>query len=377
MKFKIETKTLQKIIKNLGVTAKVNTLDSSGRMLIETKDDKLVFLANNSSTAIQIETGEVIIEEPGSLSILYGEINSFISKFSPWDGEHGVKEFNFSFQNDEALIKVKNVHPTGKVSRGRLKLTYYPDYLVAKPIHIDNPTFILNSTIFKDAVSKVIYAIDPNDNRKFIQGMSVKFNENYIYFAGTDGKMLSEYKINNVSNYKEGAFTLTHSFVMGLRRALGDETQLHFDVADGRIKVTFDNVLFWGRTVVGHKYPDYNEDLTKYTHTVTVAKDILMSSLYPMADVLDEDDNKRLSISINNDTLTIFNKDAEFVYEQAVEYTGDFVVDVNGSFMLQTIEAIKDDKLLMKFSNADGYLIFDSGNFENQKALITPIKQQR
>lgn len=375
MKFKIETKTLQKIIKNLGVTAKVNTLDSTGRILIEAEDNKLVFTSNNGSTAMQVDTEDVVIEEEGKIAILFGEINSFVSKFSPWNDEYGVKDFEFLFTDDKALIKVKNIYASGKTSRGQLKLTYYPDYLVNKPLPFENPTFILNSTIFKDAVSKVIYAIDPSDNRKFIQGMCVRFNDEHIYFAGTDGKMLSEYKINNISNYKEGTITLTHNFVMGLRRALGDETQLFFEITDGRIKVKFDNICFWGRTVVGHKYPEYNEEFDKYKYTITVDKDLLMTSLQPIVDVLDDDDNRRLTLSINDNTLSIFNKSAEFVYEKAIKYDGDFSIDVNGSFMLQTVDAIKDDRLLLKFSDPQGYLIFDSGNFENQKALITSIKQ--
>lgn len=374
MKFRIETKLFQKIIKHLGVAAKHNVADSSGRILLETEDNKIFFLANNGITAIKLDIEDVTIEEHGSLALLYSEVKSFVSNCIPWNGEYGTKEIEFIFQNDKACLKVKNTHPNGKISRGQLKLTYYPEYLVPKPLEISSPLFILNSTIFKDAVSKVIYAIDPTDNRRHIQGMSVRFNEDSICFAGTDGKMLSEYKINNVSDYKEGELTLSYGFVMGLKRALGDETQLYFDVDNGRIKVSFDNVTVWGRVVVGYKYPDYENEMQNFKHTITIDKDVLLTSLQPLIDFLDEDDNKRLTVNIHDNTLILHSQTAEFVYDKAVEYENDFVVDVNGSFMLQTIDAIKDDKLLMKFSDAYGHLIFDSANFENQRALITAIK---
>lgn len=374
MKFRIETKIFQKIIKNLGVAAKSNVMDSSGRLLIEAEDDKVAFLANNGTTAIKLDIEDVIVEDRGSIALLYGEVNSFVSNCIPWNGEYGTKEIEFTFQEDKAYLKVKNTHPNGKTSRGQLKLTYYPDYLVPKPLEINKPLFILNSTIFKDAVSKVVYAIDPTDNRRHIQGMSVRFNEESICFAGTDGKMLSEYKINNVSNYKEGEITLSYGFVMGLKRALGDETQLYFDVDSGRIKVTFDNVTLWGRIVVGYKYPDYEGEMQNFKHTITIDKDVLLTSLQPIIDFLDDDDNKRLTVNIHDNTLTLYSQAAKFIYDKAVEYENDFVVDVNGSFMLQTIDAIKDDKLLMKFSDAYVHLIFDSANFENQRALITAIK---
>ena len=44
--------------------------------------------------------------------------------------------------------------------------------------------------------------------------------------------------------------------------------------------------------------------------------------------------------------------------------------------MKETVEHIKDDKVLLKFSNETGCLVFDSSNFENQKALITHIRRR-
>ena len=67
---------------------------------------------------------------------------------------------------------------------------------------------------------------------------------------------------------------------------------------------------------------------------------------------------------------------AEFKYDGQIDYPGDFIIDINGQYMIQTVEVIKDDKIMIRFSNDDGVLIFDSGNFEDQNALITPIRRR-
>jgi DNA polymerase III sliding clamp (beta) subunit (PCNA family) len=206
--------------------------------------------------------------------------------------------------------------------------------------------------------------------------MNVRFDENNIYFTGANGIMLSEYKIKNISNLKEGSFLLNYDFVMGLRRALGDETQIFFEIDNGKIKVKFDNICFYGKIVIGHVFPEYVHKFDDYSDSIIINKDIIVSSLLPFSDVLDDGDNKRLTVSINNKKLTLYNDHASFVYEDDVAYDGAFVIDINGSFMMQTVDAIVDDKLLVKFSTDKGCIIFDSGNFEDQKALITPIKRK-
>jgi len=119
--------------------------------------------------------------------------------------------------------------------------------------------------MFKAAVDKVIYAIEPNDfHRHALQGMSVQFDKDNIYFAGTNGRVLSEYQIKNTSDLTEGTFILKYDFIMGLKRLLGEETQLFFEINDKVINVKFDNIIFTGKPLVGYTYPEYKSALTGF-----------------------------------------------------------------------------------------------------------------
>jgi DNA polymerase III sliding clamp (beta) subunit (PCNA family) len=377
MDFSIETGDLQKAIKLLSVTAKVNVLDATGMVLITANEDGIItFLSNNGSTALSFTSDRAEVRAPGAAVIEYGKIKSFVSSFHVWNDKNGVKDFHFDLTNNFLNVSIVNTHENSKISKGNLKLKVYDINKVLEPKKFGKANFVLNANIFRTATSKVLYAINPSDTRAFLQGMNVVFAEDEICFVGTDGQRLSEYKVKNISDLDEGMFLLRYDFIMGLRRVVDAETMLAFEFDDRSVRVAFDNVVFWGRTIIGHEFPDYKTILSSFEDSVVLDKEVLMSSLLPFADILNPDDNYRLTLAFERDKMILSCDVAEFTYDGTIDYPGKFIIDVNGQYMIQTIEVIKDDKIMIRFSDDDGVLIFDSGNFKDQSALITPIRRR-
>ena len=80
MDFSIETGDLQRAIKLLSVTAKVNTKDSTGMILIQADQDNCIkFFSNNSNTALSYISDKAVVRIPGSTVIEYSKIKSFAS----------------------------------------------------------------------------------------------------------------------------------------------------------------------------------------------------------------------------------------------------------------------------------------------------------
>lgn len=378
MEFRIEAGDLQKAVKLLSVTAKMNALDMPGMVLITASEDGVIeFLSNNGATALLYRSDNAEVAVPGSVVIEYGKIRSFITSFHIWNDKSGVKDFGFLVDNKSLYVSVVNTHENNKVSEGELKLKTRDVNTVRPPKSPNTPNFILNSNIFRTATNKVLYAITPSaSGSTFIDGMNMSFDENGIYFVGTNSKTLSEYKVKNVSDLKEGNFLLRYDFIMGLRRALSEETMIGFEIDEREVKACFDDVYFWGKTIIGHEFPEYKPILDVFESTIALDKDVLMSSLLPFSDILDPEDNYRLSFSIKNGEMVFFNDSAQFKYSDPIEFEGEFVIDVNGQYMIQTVDMIKDDKILIKFKDDKSVLIFDSSNYEDQKALITPIRRR-
>jgi DNA polymerase III sliding clamp (beta) subunit (PCNA family) len=377
MDFSIETGDLQKAIKLLSVTAKVNVLDSTGMVLITADEDGLItFLSNNNLTALSFASDKAEVRVPGTAVIEYGKIKSFIASFHKWNDKYGVKDFHFDLTDKFLNVSVVNTYENGKVSKGNLKLRVYDSSSIRQPKEFGKPNFVLNANIFRTATNKVLYAINPSDTRAFLQGMNVVFAKDEICFVGTDGQRLSEYKVKNISDLSDGMFLLRYDFIMGLRRVVEAESHVAFEFDDNMVKASFENVVYWGRTIIGKDFPDYKPILESFENSVVLDKEVLMSTLLPFADVLNPDDNYRLTFELDKGEMVLKCDVAEFTYDGEVDFPGQFVIDINGQYMIQTIEVIKDDKIKIRFSDDDGVLIFDSGNFEDQKALITPIRRR-
>lgn len=379
MEFKVSTDSLQRAIKVLGVVVRANALDATGRVLIEAKDGTVAFMSNNGSTALSFIADDVDILTEGVVAITYSKIKSFVTSFRPWDGESGAKGFHLTADERNTTIIVDNVYATGKSAKGELSLTNFNPALVTRPPEFEEESFSLNSTIFRAATAKVMYAINPQTdfNQPALQGMNIQFDDDSIFFAGSDGVVLSEYQVKNVSEKIEGNITLQYDFIMGLRRLLSDDISLSWEVKGNRVSIKFDEVIYTGRRIIGHEFPDYKPALEDYIDHISLNKEFLMSSLYPFSDVLDPEDNFRLTFEIKDKMLRIFNHQAKVESEQENIVGGlDYSVDLNGKNMIQTIEAIKDDNILFKFGGEQEFAIFDSSHFEDQKALISSIKKR-
>ncbi len=375
MKFDIETAALQRAVTALGVVVQANTMDATGRFVIKTDDDSLVFTANNTSTAITINVPAITIDEPGEVSLTYSKIKGYLTTFKVWNGVSGVKKFNFVSTERYTYVKVENIHSDGKVSKSKLKLTNSNPALLQKPPVFKDTTFVLNSSIFRDATSKVLYAIDPtiDSSLKALQGLNIAFDENDIRFVGANGKVLSEWEISNTGEYAESNVTLEYNFIMALRRLLSNDIQLFWDIQSRRAVVKFDDIIFSGKCIVGHEYPAYRDSLDSYTHHINFSKELLIETIAPFVDTLDPDDNFRLTFEIKDKKVRIFNNSGSVEVEQDIQGGLDFSIDVNGKLFIQTIDAVKDDYILFKFSTEDGLLIFDASTTNNQKSLIVPL----
>jgi len=380
MNFNVSTDSIQRAIKVLGVVVRANAVDATGRILIEAKDNSVMFMANNGATAMSFVANDVDINEPGVVAIAYSKIKSFVSSFKPWSEEEGsgAKYFRFVSTERVTTVEVDNLYSTGKSSTGELKLANSNPALIAKFPEFEKIDFTLNSTIFRTATNKVLYAINPQTdyNQAALQGMNIQFEDDSIFFAGSDGVVLSEYQIKNVSERIEGNVILQYDFVMGLRRLLADDIPLLWEINGNRVSVKFDEIVYTGRRIIGHEFPNYKPALEDYTDYINLSKEFLMGALYPFVDVLESEDNFRLTFEIKDKMLYIFNSQARIEAEQDITGGLNFSIDLNGKHMIQTIEAIKDDNILVKFSNSQGFAIFDSSTFNDQKALISSIKKR-
>lgn len=379
MNFSISAVSAQKAVKAIGMVARANVVDSSGRVLIEATENGVLFTSNNGYTAISFNVPDAVVRAPGTTAIIYSKIKSFVTSFKPWDGESGVESFDFILSDRNVKVSVNNIYNNGKFSKGELILSSSNPGLVTKLPEFGEVSFTLNSAIFRAATNKVLYAIKPQAdyNQLALEGMYIKFENEDIFFAGANSVALSEYQVKNVTDRFEGDVIIQYDFIMGLRRLLsGDDIILFWEINGNRVSVRFDEIVYTGRRIVGHDFPEYKPMLEDYTDHINLSKDFLLGALSPFNDILDPEDNFRLTVEIKDKLFKIFNNQATIEAEQDIAGGLNFSIDLNGKQLIQTIDAIKDDYILFKFSDSEGNAIFDSSTFNDQKSLISSIRKR-
>jgi DNA polymerase III sliding clamp (beta) subunit (PCNA family) len=378
MEFTIDVCSLQRAIKVLGIVVRINADDGAGRILIESIDQSVIFTANNGVTAISFTATNTDILTPGTIAVEYGRIKAFVFSYKPWNGVSGANNFQFASDGRNTKITIDNIYSNGKIAKGELRLANSNPALITKLPPFGEVNFILNSTIFKTATNKILYAINPqvDNNQPALQGMSIQFDEDSIFFAGSNGVVLSEYQVKNMGDYTLHNISLQYDFIMGLRRLITENIQLLWDVKGNKVSVKFGEIVYTGRKIIGHEFPEYKPVFDRYTNYINLSKEFFIDALHPFIDVLDVDDNCRITVEIKDNVLKVFNSQATVEAELDIAGGLDFSIDLNGKLLIQTIEAIKDDFILFKFSDAKGFAIFDSSTFNDQKSLISSIKKR-
>jgi len=372
MEFFIKTDAVQRAVKLLSVTAKVNTLSFEGQILIKTLDDKVLFLSNNGKSGISCEIPAKIITS-GETTVTYSKMKSFIMTFSPWDGETGSKDFQFVTKSPRLHINVITSLESGLETSSSLKLDQIKSSAFVSQVKLTEPNLIINSSLLKSAIDKAIYAIDPSSGIDYVKGLRMLVEGETIRFTSTNARVLSDYAVSGNNKLKDGDYFLSYEFLMGLRRVLIDDTQLFFEITNKKTILSIDDVIFWSTTLSYKDYPEYMGIFSNFDKTVEVDRETLLNGITSFADVLNSEDYNRVTISLKDNTLSLIADDALFEYPGILS-NDEFSLDVDGVDLKNTLFSLGDDTLKLKCIDANHGIILESSGFEDHKAYVVNLK---
>lgn len=382
MKFSIDLNELQYVLKCLRVSIRATSTEAEGRIFITaSEENSATFSTTNGSISTSIKTSLLKLDSPGLVSVIYSELQGFVNAFKPWEeGRGGVKEVTFKLNDKTLSIIVENNCGGSSVSKSSIKLKIY-EVLAEGALTFGPVSFVLNSSMLKASLDKIMWAIDPLNHNVYLRGLNINFTKEFVYFAGTNGIIVSEYAIKNTSTISDKSYLLTYDFAKGMRGLLAnipkEEVQVEFSTTDKHIKLRVNDILFTGQLVVGHTYPDYRAVFTKpYKNKVILDRALLLDNLTPIVGTLVTDDNNRMSILIEGQTIKLFNDFSESIFNLETPFDGSFVVDINGKLCKDIVSTIRDDKLFLYFNNEKDNIVFDSEMFEDQKTLLTFIRRR-
>lgn len=374
MEFRIPVDELQGVISRLSNVVKINENDITGQFLIEVGDD-VKFKASDGKVTL-IETAEECeIVEKGKVLLRLRDVKGYLMKFIPLVEGYGTKDFRFVVTDDVGMIKTKTSFPSGKPAYKTLKFEIFKADIFRAIKPFGEAQLIVNSNILKHGINRVLHCVNPAEVRTAITGVSITVREDRIIFAGTNGVKLAEFELDINADIVQEAKILTYSMASILRNVLDDDAQV-FVIFDGRyIYVKSNNIYISGGLIISEEYPNY-KSMFELTKVIKFPRIDFTDTIHSVMDVLDPEDNHRLTLNFVGNVLNIKNDRVESTEEFDDPFDADLDVDVNGEFLDSLLHDFIGEHMEIHFTEGNNYIVMKSSGSDKHTALLTLVKSR-
>jgi len=380
MEFKIPVMDMQSVISRMSSIVKLNEDDLTSMILIEVGKD-VKFRCSNASITAVITSDQCEVISKGKALIKFKDIKGYILKFTPLADNYGTENFHFIADKDQSLIKTKTQFPSGKSSYRRLKFDLFNDafsiknYTMPKPFDVEKTQLIINSDILKRSVAKVLHCVNPAEIRKALTGLSVVVKNNKVIFTGTDGVKLTEFITDINTELEQDLNIFNYGFSSILYNILDNDAQVFMKFENDCIYIISNDIYIIGGLIIGEDYPNY-KPMFELQKSINFPRVDFIDSDLAVMDVLDEEDNHRLTINVNDNKLVFKNDRVEALHEFDDPFEFNLDIDINGEFLASILKDFVGDVLEVHFMEENNYVVFKSADNDNHTALLTVVKRR-
>lgn len=377
MECKIKVDELQLIFSKLSNVISPNEDDISSLVLMEVKNGVVKFRVSSNRTHIMVTANdeETEIIRSGKMLFRFSDLRGYVSKFIPLVDGYGTEWFHFVYDDGKGQLKTKTVFKDSKPSYRRLKLSVFEVDTLPPLKDFDDPLLIVNSSILKRGINKVLHCINPNEVRDAMTGVSVTIDKDKIIFAGTNGVKLTEFALNIQADIDRKSYIFTHSFASVLRSVLDEDAQVFMKMEGDRAYIKFNNVYLVGGLLISASYPDYKK-MFDLESSIQMPRLPFYDAVYSVMDVLDTEDNNRLSIKIGEDKLFLKNDKVESEQEFEESFDSELDVDVNGALLESLLKDFMGESIEINFTPGNNYVVISDPSNENHTSLLTTVKRR-
>ena len=371
MEFKILVDEMQSVVSRLSHVVRLNEDDVTGMVLIDA-GDRVRFKATDGSTSLVVTNNAEVITR-GRAVVRLIDLKGYIMKFVPLIDNYGTRDFHFVVDDGKGVVKTKTQFQSGKPSYRQLKFqTFKMDYPSVK--QYGEPDVILNSVILKKGINKVLHCVNPKEVRRALTGVNVTIDAGKVIFAGANGVKLAEFGFNTAADLDRKSYILGYGFASILRAILDDDAQVFMKFEGRYAYVKSNDVYLVGGLVINESYPDYKA-MFELENVLRIPRLDFSDTVNTVMDVLDPEDNRRLSFTCAGNNLTLKNDMVESTQEFDQPFSAELDVDINGEFLDSILRDFTGDSIDIHFTEGHNYIVF-KGEDENHTALLSIVKRR-
>jgi DNA polymerase III subunit beta len=377
IQFFIQRETLLKPLQSVAniVDRKPHNLSIVANILFSVQPNRLVLTATDLEVEIQASEAlpDEAVKSAGEFTLPARKLLD-ICRSLPTDAM-----ISFDVDHDKKRCTVRS--EKSKFILSCLSVTDFPVFS-----HTESIAMEIDRHHLRELFEQTVFAMAQQDVRYYLTGLLMEFERHKVSAVATDGHRLSFAGISVLNNAFDDKIQLIfpRKAVQELMRLLqdqsSDEDLLKLNIADDQrtLLFTFDNIRFAAQLLDG-QYPDYHKVIPKQgAYKIQADRLTLRDLLFRTAILSNEKyrgirlhfEQGRLLASANNPEKDEAEEDMEVVYSNEA-----IAIGFNVTYLLDAINAIKDDDVQLEFQNADSSCIVRSTNPDTDSLhVVMPLK---
>lgn len=376
MEFKIPVDDAQLIVNKLSNVAKLGSDDVDGLVLIEA-DENVNFYVNDKSISLRMTSRDSEVISTGKILCRLNDFKGYLGKFTKLTDDFGTEFFTFLLKDDVLLIKTKTIFRDSKPSYKKLVVPLLDVSIYPKVKYVDDTQLIVNSSILKEGISSVLHCVNVKETRPSLKGVAISVKSDKLVFAATNGVKLSEAVLDiNTDSIAESTYVFKYDFASALKYLLDPDSQVFVTFEGSNAYIKCNDMYIVGSTIINEGFPNYKKAFDMYKHTMIIPRLSLYDSVANAIDVLDVDDNSRLSIKFEGNKMLLKNERVEIEQEFEEEFEQSLDIDVNGAFLNDLLANFGGDVLRLYFSDSNSPIIIRSGVDDDRTVLLTNLRRR-
>lgn len=335
-------------------------------MLISAKKGQLKLSATNLEIGISCLVRSRI-EEEGAVTVPARLLLNYVSSLS---------NANVELSADNSMLKVKCGGYSGEIKG--IGASEFP--LIPK---IENKSFCsVRGALFKEALSRVIFAVSRDGVRAEIAGVFLSVSEKQMRLAATNGHRLGVQVIKVEEGVdKEISMIVPAQTAQELMGVLDEGAEIvRIHTLENQVKFCFEDIVVVSRLIDG-QYPDFLKIIpSKFSTVIELDKNDFLKAIKTTSLFSKGDANElKISVKVKEKEIDLIAESGQIgknISKVSCRVKGDDVEAVfNSKYLLEGLNAISQNKVNLKLLGVAGHGMLKGVGHENYLYVVMPIRK--
>ncbi len=353
MKIRMSKQIIEQILINLQpFLEKKDASQITSHIYFSAQNDKCIIKATDMEIGLEIVTGNIMIDHPGSCTVNGKKLLDIIR----------------IMKDDEITLELLENSLTVKQKKSKFKLPTFDSGAFPKFPVIDNkPQITLDSLKLIQSLKKISLAIDTNNPKYELNGALINIRNNATDLVGTDTRRLAITTIENENN-TELSLIIPKKAILEIQKLFLDKITIYYD--ETNIIIQNNDYYFYSRLISG-RYPDYQRIIpANIKHNITLPKKEMIDAI-KMITTISQD----IKMEIYNDrilfhSLSSDNVEAKTELEINTPLENKFTLNFNSRYLLDFISQVDSGTFTLGLNEENLPFVVKDGNF---MTIIMPI----